>query len=220
MKKALLFGSSGFVGSYILQGLLGNPDYMQVTAVVRKDIGIAHAKLKTLTGAFQSLKTLAGDIAVDDAFIAIGTTRKKTPNRDLYYQIVHDYPVLAATTAKERGASSVFPVSAVGADAYSSVFYNRIRGEAERDVIALDFDHTHIFRPSVIMGERPGHRPLERVLILACGLINPMLAGKLRKFRGIKASDIARAMNAAAGRPAGKVHFYQWDEMNALLCAQ
>lgn len=225
MKKALVFGATGFVGSYILQDLLENPEYEQVTAVVRKDLEQKHPKLKIVVGDRETLPGLKEELEGDDVFIAIGTTTKKTPDQAEYYAIDHDYPVLAASVAREKGATSVFLVSSVGATVNSGFFYIRTKGEVERDIIALDYEHTHIFRPSMIMGKRPEHRTMEKVLIGIFSAVSPLLVGSLKRYRGMEAKDIARAMvNAAAcpagsvaGKTSGKVTVYEWPQMQALL---
>ena len=216
MKTALLFGSSGFVGSFLLQELLRDPDYGRVIAVARRDLDIKHDKLAVIIGDYDSLPACLEGVRADAAFIAIGTTKKKTPAWSDYYRCDHDYPVRAAALAKERGATSLFLVSAVGASVNSSVFYTRTKGETERDILALDFEHTHIFRPSIIMGERPEHRPLERAMIQVCRVITPLLSGGLKKYRGMEAKDIARAMLLAGKRPAEKTAVYHWEDMDAL----
>lgn len=216
MKKAILFGASGFVGSCLLDELLNNSDYSDVTVVVRKDLNVRHPKLRMLIGDYATLPGLKEQIDADDVFITLGTTKKKTPDEKLYYQIDHDYPVLAAKIAKEKGAKAVFVVTAVGANAGSGIFYVRTKGETERDIIALDLEHTFIFRPSMIMGDRKESRPLEKFLIRVFRMINPIFGSG--KYRGIEGKDIARAMNnAAAGRQTEKVKVYQWKEMNELL---
>ena len=216
MKKAILFGASGFVGSCLLEELLNNPDYSGVTMVVRKDLNISHPKLRTLIGDYAALPGLKELIDGDEVFIALGTTKKKTPDEKAYYQVDHDYPVLAAKIAKEKGAKAVFLVSSVGANVGSGVFYLRTKGETERDIIALDLEHTHIFRPSMIMGDRKESRPMEKVFMGIFGVINPILGSG--KYRGIEGKDIARAMNsAAAERQMEKVKVYHWKEMNELL---
>ncbi len=217
MKKAILFGASGFVGSYLLEELLDNSDYGQVTIVVRKPLDTRHPKLKMLTGNYHSLSGLINDIEADDVFIALGTTKKKTPNEADYYQVDHNYPVLAAKIAKEKGAKSVFLVTAIGANVRSSIFYVRTKGEAERDIIALDYEHTSIFRPSMIMGARKENRPLEKVMMTVWAIITPLLVGKLNKYKGIKGEDIAKAMNRAAKNPTEKLKIFHWTEMKELL---
>lgn len=217
-KKAILFGANGFIGSYLLHELLNSPDYSHVTVVVRKELRIDHAKLKMLIGDYQSLPGLKEDMAADEIFIALGTTKKNTPDQRKYYEIDHDYPVLAAKFSKEKGARAVFIVTSVGANVNSSVFYVKTKGKIERDIIALDFAHTHIFRPSMLMGNRKENRPLERMFIKLWSLINPILIGKgLKKYRGIGGRDVAEAMVNAAKDQSEKVKIYHWQEMNSLL---
>lgn len=217
MKKAILFGASGFIGSNLLQELLYSDDYKQVTIVARKNLNITHPKLKTLIGDFYTLPQLKENIIADDVFIALGTTKKQTPDEKEYYQIDHDYPVSAAKIAKENGAKSVFVVSSIGANTGSSVFYTKTKGEMERDIIALDFEHTLIFQPSILLGNRKENRPGERIFIKIFTLINPLFVGKLNKYKGIDAKAVAKAMNNAAKNQSEKIRIYLWKEMNSLL---
>lgn len=214
MKKAILFGASGFIGSYLLDELLGDAEYEKVTIVVRKDLQIRNPKLETIVGDYRSLSDLKGKVVADEIFITLGTTRKNTPDQREYYQIDHDFPVLAATIAKEKGAKSVFVVTAVGANANSGIFYVRTKGEIERDIIALDFDHTHIFRPSMLLGNRREHRSSEKVFIKIWSAINRIFIGKLSRYRGIDGKDVARAMIKAAKNQSVKIKIYQWKEMS------
>ena len=217
MKKAILIGSSGFVGSYLLNELLNNPDYEQVTVVVRKDLNINHPKLKTLIGDYKSISTLKEYLVADEIFITLGTTKKNTPDPIEYYHVDHDYPVLAAKIARENGAKSVFLLTAIGANASSGIFYVKTKGEAERDVLALNFEHTHIFRPSMLMGDRKENRPMEKVFIRIWSVLNPVFVGRLNRNKGIKGQDVARAMNNAAKIQTEKVKIYHWKEMMDLL---
>ncbi len=217
MKKAILFGASGFVGSYLLHDLLQSDSYEEVTVVVRKPLEVQHLKLKTVIAHYETLAQHQNELVADDVFIALGTTKKKTPDEKIYYQIDHDYPVLAAQLTKANGAKSVLMVSAVGANVNSSIFYVKTKGETERDVIAVDFEHTHIFQPSMIMGNRAESRPLEKVFIGIFSIVNLLLIGKLNKYKGISAKDIAKSMFTAAQQPAEKVKVYQWKEMQLLL---
>lgn len=217
MKKAIIYGASGLVGSYILEYLLNNPNYEQIITVVRKDLNIKHPKLKTLISDFHSLDNVVKGIQTDEIYIALGTTQKKTPDQKTYYQIDHDYPVLASKLAKENGAKAVFLVSAVGANPNSSVFYTKTKGEAEEDILNLNFDHTYIFRPSMILGNRKENRPLEKVLKTLFKIINPLFVASLSKYKGIEASDIAKAMVNSADGANERVKILHWKEMIALL---
>lgn len=217
MKAALLFGATGFIGSYLLEDLLDSPDYDRVMAVTRKPLQTKHPKLTNLIGGYDSLPALKDQCRANDVFIAIGTTKANTPDEKRYYQIDHDYPVLAARFAKENGGQSVFIVTSVGANPNSKSFYIRTKGEIERDIRALGYESTNIFRPSMLLGTRQEHRPLEKSLIRVWSLVNLALAGPLSRYRGIDGKDVARAMLNAARTPGQKVTIYHWEDMNALL---
>jgi uncharacterized protein YbjT (DUF2867 family) len=216
MTTALIFGSTGFIGSHLLRELLDSPDYARVIAVTRKPLPLSHPRLSVLIGDLATLPALAPQLVADEIFIALGTTRKHTPDEAEYYRIDHDYPVLAAKIAKANGAQAAFVVTAVGANASSGLFYVRTKGEVERDIIALDFAHTHIFRPSMIMGQRGEDRPGERLIIAAWRLLNPLLLGPADRYRGITGGEIAQAMMHAARGEAPKLRIYHWKDMAAL----
>ncbi len=216
MKKALVFGATGFIGKFLVQELLNHPAYNEVIVVVRKEPNIQNPKLKVITADLQSLAGVKQDLVADEVFIALGTTRKKTPDPKEYYAIDHDYPVLAAKFSKENGAGTVLLVSAVGADARSAVPYVRTKGETERYVIALQFKHTHIFRPSLLLGERGEHRPLEKIALAAWPAIEKVLVGKWNSYRGIHGQDVARAMVAAAQVVKDPLRIYHWSQMQML----
>jgi uncharacterized protein YbjT (DUF2867 family) len=150
---------------------------------VRKPLAISDAKLNVLIGDYHTLPGLRRDIRGDGLFITLGTTRKNSPNQAEYCQVDHDYPVLAARLAKDNGVKSVFVVTAVGANLKSEFLNTRTKGEVERDLIQLDFEHTHIFRPSMLMGNRRDDRPLEKTLIGIWRWLNPLLVGKAARYR-------------------------------------
>jgi uncharacterized protein YbjT (DUF2867 family) len=216
-KTALVFGATGLIGAQLLRGLLDSPDYARVIAVARRPLALNDPKLTVLIGDRDTLPALAAQLTADEVFIALGTTRKQTPDEAAYYKIDHDYPVEAARIARQNGARTVLLVTAVGADAAARQFYLRTKGEAERDVIALGFPHTAIFRPSMLMGERAETRPTERLFIALAGIVNPLLRGAADRYRGIDAGDVARAMIAAARTDAAGLRIYHWREMMALL---
>ena len=93
MKKAILFGASGFVGGYLLRDLLQSDIYSEVTIVVRKPLNLQHPKLNIVIADYHSLAQNAAYLVGDDVFISLGTTKKKTPNQKEYYQIYIIYIV-------------------------------------------------------------------------------------------------------------------------------
>ena len=213
MKSAILFGASGLVGSNLLAQLLDHPAYDKITIVVRKPLPIQHPKLRMIIGDYAALSGLKDQIRADEVFISLGTTKKKTPDQNEYYRIDHDYPVLAASLAKENGARSVLLVSAIDADANSKIFYVQTKGKVEADIIALGFEHTYIFRPSMLVGDRKESRPMERFLIGLFSLINPLLSGSWKRYHSIQVKDLAAAMIDAASDQTVTVKRYHWQDM-------
>jgi len=217
MKTATIFGATGLVGSFLLRELLDKPDYGQVVAFTRRDLGIDHPKLRTQRGDFNALAASDEPLQTDEVFLALGSTRQMTPDKQEYHRIDHDYPVLAARRAREGGAKSIFLVSAIGANPSSRAFYLRTKGETERDIIALGYGQPHIFRPSMIVGHRKEYSPFEKPLAMIWPVLKPLLKGALDKFRAMTAEDIAKAMVYSADLQEDSVGIYQWREMNALL---
>jgi uncharacterized protein YbjT (DUF2867 family) len=214
MKSAILFGASGLVGSSLLTQLLDNPAYDTIIVVVRKPLPVQHPKLKMLIGDYSSLSDLKPQLKADEIFIALGTTKKKTPDQKEYYQIDHDYPVLAASIAKENGAHSVLLVSAIDANANSKIFYVSTKGKVEADITALGFEHTYIFRPSMLVGDRKESRPTEKFLIGLFSILNPLFAGSWKRYHSIHVKDLAASMINAANDLSVKEKRYHWQDMS------
>src|SRR5690606_5631154 len=109
-------------------------------------------------------------------------------------------PVVAAKLAKQNGISTFAVISALGADESSKMFYNRIKGEMELDVIAQNIESTYIFQPSLIAGDREEKRTFENLAKSLMKVVNPIMIGSLKKYRSIHPETIAKGMIEAANR--------------------
>jgi uncharacterized protein YbjT (DUF2867 family) len=90
-------------------------------------------------------------------------------------------------------------VSSVGADPTSANFYLRLKGETERDVVAVGFARVDIIRPGLLLGDRREFRPAERFAALLAPVVNPLLVGPLARYRAIRAEAVAGAIARLAG---------------------
>ncbi|HYD90642.1 MAG TPA: NAD(P)H-binding protein [Anaerovoracaceae bacterium] len=208
MKTAILFGASGNIGAHLLNLLLTSDKYNQVKIVVRKNLPIRHPKLTTLIGDYMTLSSMEENLKADDIFITVGATDKT---------VERVYPVLIAKLCKQQGAKRIFIVTSVGANAKSSMAFTRIKGEIEADIINLHFNETNIFRPGMIMGRRERYRPMEKAMMRLWKIIDPLLVGKLNKYKGMEAKEIALAMYQSSLRATGSINVYHWREMKHLL---
>jgi uncharacterized protein YbjT (DUF2867 family) len=196
-------GATGLVGSALLARLLGRPEVQQVTAIVRRPTGRTHAKLRELVVDFDQLETALIGRSATHVFCCLGTTIGAAGSQEVFRRVDHDYPLALGRAALKGGARKVLVVTAMGANASSRIFYNRVKGELEQDLRTLGLPELHLLRPSLLLGERTERRSGERVAMILAAPMKALLLGPLRKYRPIAASDVAEAMlNIALQSPA------------------
>ena len=154
VRVALVAGATGLVGQAVLAALLTDKHYTAVHAVVRLPLALIHPKLTSHAVDFSSLTSLPGIEHVDDVFIALGTTLKVAGSKAAFRAIDLDAVLAVARAARQAGARRLGVVSAMGADPDSAVFYNRVKGEMEVALRALQFPVLVIARPSLLTGNR------------------------------------------------------------------
>ena len=210
---ALLAGASGLVGGHCLRLLLAEPTYGRVIALGRRALPLQHPKLEQKLVDFAHIADLVP--RADDVYCCLGTTIKKAGSQAAFRRVDHDYVVALAQAAKQAGARRFLLVSALGANPRSRIFYSRVKGEVERDVSAVPFTAVHIFRPSLLLGERGASRPFERLAFPLFKALTPLLVGPMRPYRAIAAETVARAMIRAALSDATGVSVHTYDGMSA-----
>jgi uncharacterized protein YbjT (DUF2867 family) len=198
-RHALLLGSTGLIGGYVLERLLKSDDYASVTLIGRRHPEVEHDKLSALTCDLASLGEHANAFRVDDVFCCLGTTLRAAGSRAAFYQVDHDYCVAAAALAQQERAVRFLMVSAVNARASSKVsYYARVKGEAERDVIACGLSAVTFMQPSLLEGERDELRFGEEIGQTAMALIKPFVSWSKADWLSIQADVVADAMVGAA----------------------
>ena len=191
---AILAGSTGVVGSQLLQRLLHDEDYSSVVAITRRPLGRQNTKLTEVICDYASIDSHRDDLRGDVLFCCLGTTQKVAGSREKFYEVDHDYPVRIGEIALANGAQTYVYVSSLGASTRSPSYYMRVKGETERDLSSLGYRSMHIVRPSLIVGDRPESRPAELFGQRVLTTISPVMVGRLEKYRPISADQIAKAM--------------------------
>ena len=198
-------GATGLVGREVLAALLTDKRYAAVLAIGRRQLVEQHPKLVSIKVDFTRLKALP---RVDDAYIALGTTIKVAGSREAFRAVDFDAVLAVAKTAREAGATRLGVVSAMGADARSGIFYNRVKGEMEQALAETGFQTVVIARPSMLDGNRAALaqpvRTAERLGVAVMAVLKPAIPPN---YRAIRASDVARALIAAVqqGQPGQRV---------------
>ena len=203
-RVAMVAGATGLVGREILAALLADKTYSQVICVGRRTLPLQHPKLVQHTVDFKAATPFAALSHVDDVFIALGTTIKVAGSQAAFRAVDFDAVVAVAQAARAQGATKLGVVSAMGADAKSAIFYNRVKGEMEEALTHLGFPCLVIARPSMLAGDREATgqptRLGERIGLLATRWLSPIIPAN---YRSIQAHDVAQALVQAvhAGPP-------------------
>jgi uncharacterized protein YbjT (DUF2867 family) len=216
---ALIAGATGLVGRACLERLLDHASYGLVVAVVRRAPEVVHQKLRVVVADFDHLDETALP-EVDHAFCALGTTIARAGSQEAFRRVDRDAVVAFARLARAHGATQLALVSSVGADASSSNFYLRVKGEAERELAASGFDGLHVLRPGLLLGDRRESRPAEAVARALLPWLNPLLAGGLRRYRSVDAGTVAEAMIGAALEGTRGVRILEHDDIERLAAIQ
>ncbi|MBU4611742.1 NAD(P)H-binding protein [Achromobacter sp. GG226] len=191
-RRILLAGATGLVGGHILETLLAAPSVGVVHALSRRPLRVDHSRLAVHRVDFTELPVLP---AVDEVYLALGTTIKVAGSQPAFRAVDLDANLAVAQAAVKAGARRVGLVSAAGANARSSVFYNRVKGELEDALKALSLDALVIAQPSLLLGAREGlAQPLrlgERIAQPIARLFAPVIPGA---YRPVQARAVARAL--------------------------
>jgi uncharacterized protein YbjT (DUF2867 family) len=196
-RTALLAGATGLVGRTLLAALLASPIYRGVHALVRRTSGNieAHPRLKIHEVDFAHLPALP---AVNDVFIALGTTIKTAGSQEAFRKVDFDYVVNIARVARASGAKRLGVVSAMNADAHSRIFYNRVKGEMETAVMQIGYPSVVIAQPSLLLGDRTAlGQPARSGEVWATRLLDPLARLLPRDVRPIPAQAVAAALLTA-----------------------
>lgn len=220
-KTALVLGASGLVGSHCLQLLLDNAAYDKIIVWLRKPLPVQHEKLQQEIINFDQLPPYADKLKnVQEIFCCLGTTIKKAGSPEAFYKVDFTYPHEIAKLAAQNGVQQFLIVTALGADSRSSIFYNRVKGEIETALGKLPLPGLQIFRPSLLLGERQEFRLGERIGAIVFTALSFAFLGRLRRYRAIAASVVAKAMIRVAQQNLTGVNIFESEKIQALTEAR
>jgi uncharacterized protein YbjT (DUF2867 family) len=200
-RAVLLAGASGLVGGELLRALLADDRVSVVVALVRRPLALRDARLREIAVDFARLPSLP---PIDEVYLALGTTLRTAGSRAAFAAVDRDATLAVAHAARAAGARRAGLVSAIGADAKSTIFYNRIKGETEDALRATGFDGLVIARPSLLLGDRAAlgqpARPVESLFARLDAVLRQVAP---RAWRPIAAADVAHALARAVPAARG-----------------
>jgi uncharacterized protein YbjT (DUF2867 family) len=214
-RSVLLCGATGLVGRECLRLLVREPTFARIVVLTRRPLGnfVAHEaggeRVEEHVVNFDRLADHAGLLRVDQVICTLGTTIKQAGSQQRFREVDFGYPYTIAQLALERGAQHYLLVTAIGADARSRIFYNRVKGELEDALCALPYPSITILRPSLLLGERQESRPGESIA-KRFGFLAP------RKYRPVSGRAVAAALLACARANAPGVRIVESREIPLL----
>ena len=208
---ALLAGATGLVGSHCLKQLLEDEYFETVKILTRKPLNIVHHKLIEIAVNFDQLEDFRLQMDATHTFCALGTTIKKAGSQEAFRKVDHEYPLKLAKVVHSMGCPSYTIVTAMGANATSLIFYNRVKGEVERDLSKIGFKSLNILQPSLLMGERSEARFGEGLAQKFFNLTQPLFIGPLKRVAAIEGAQVAKAMIHYAKKGKSGVNRYPSD---------
>jgi len=207
-KTALLAGATGLIGSTLLPLLLASDRYAKVIVVGRRPVSLSHPKLTQVVTDLGQLEAERLRLIADDVYCCLGTTIRQAGSREAFYRVDFLYVVQLAALTAANFAAQFLVVSSLGADVESRFYYSRVKGEMEEAVRQTPFRAIHIFRPSLLLGDRPTPRLGERLSAAVLALARPLLRGAWAKYRPIAATTVAQAMLRAAEDDGGGIRIH------------
>lgn len=216
-RTAIILGASGLVGAEVLKQLLADKDaseggtqsssnspvnsakgldqsFEKIKIFVRKPIAIKHPKLEQIIVDFDTIGNYSDSIKGDVIFCCMGTTIATAGSKDAFIKVDHTYALEFAKIAKQNGEVTFLLISSIGAEKSASNFYLKVKGDIEFALEELKFDSLIIVRPSMLLGDRKESRFAESAGKVFMKLFSFAFIGKLKKYKAIEASAVAKAM--------------------------
>ncbi len=207
-KTALIVGATGLIGRELIQYLLSDPFYDKVKVVTRQTTDIEDDKLEETVIKFNTLKKHTDKLSADHYFILLGSTMKQAKTKENFYEVDFTYPYQLAEIAKKDPAFEKFMiVTAYKASPDSMIFYNRVKGQIEEALKAINLKSLHIFQPSLLIGFRSDFRLFEEASKIILPIIELISFGQI-KFKAIEATTVAKAMLKVGKEGITGLHIY------------
>ncbi|NDP28092.1 MAG: NAD(P)H-binding protein [Flavobacterium sp.] len=216
MKTALIIGSTGLIGSQLLNLLLESTEYEKVITFVKRDSGIQHPKLRQHIIDFDQQENYQNLVVGDDFFCTIGTTIKNAGSQEAFRKVDFEYPKEFAKIALQNKVKQFIIISSLDALSTSSNFYLKTKGEIEDFLRKCSFESIVILRPSLLLGNRKEFRLGEKIGAFFMKLFSFIFVGKIKKYKPIQGEDVAKAMISIAQKNYKGFHIIESDAIQEI----
>jgi uncharacterized protein YbjT (DUF2867 family) len=216
VKTALIIGSTGLIGSQLLNLILDSNDYLKVITFVTRDSGIKHKKLTQHIIDFDKPEMFQELVVGDDFFCTIGTTISKAGSKNAFRKVDFEYPKQFAAFALKNKVKQFLIISSLGADAKSSNFYLKTKGEIQDFLKDCNFESVSVLQPSLLLGNRTEFRLGEKVGAFFMKTFSFVFQGNLKKYKPIESKTVAKALLKIAQTNNKSFKIYESDAIQEI----
>lgn len=206
--KAIVIGATGLVGQALVGQLQQADDFSEITVVVRKKSDKLNAYSKVSQLVLDDFLLLNDeDVAGHShAFSCLGSTIKQAGSKHAFYAIDYEINAHFADLIQDKNIH-LLVISALGANAKSPIFYNKVKGELENYLKQLTIYKLSIFQPSLLIGKRSDVRVFEDMAQTLFKLVEKTWT-KPFKVKPVSAEQLAHTMLQAAQTQSAAFKLY------------
>jgi hypothetical protein len=218
----MLVGASGFSGSHVMQQLANN-DAVELTTLSRKIPKNLPTNVSNIIFDFETLDAGTEIPYSDHLIICLGSHLKvwellyvRHKDRPAFVRVDKEYIINLALAAKRAGTKNISIMSAPGADSKSSNIYFKTKGEVEEEIIKMNFESTHIFRPGHMCNRidweknKDGFRFDVFLGEYACIFFTPFMVGKLSDFKVVDVKVLAQSITTNLFKKSTGIQYFTY----------
>ena len=216
--QVVMMGSTGAVGGHAAASLAAMEEVAGLTLLGRRPTeGVSGAHVRQHTVDALDLDSYSAHLAGHDvAVCTLGVGQPSKISKEHFVRIDKQAVLDFATAAKQAGVRHFELLASVDASADSRSFYLRTKGELEEGLRALGFERLSLFHPSMILTPTNRYGVVQAITLVVWPWLHPLLAGSLRKYRGIAVEQLGRAMARNVAVEGAGEETLHWDEIVAL----
>lgn len=217
-RAVVMMGATGAVGGQALKALLAMDKVAQVTLLGRRAVeGVDDARVvQHKVDVFETDTYSAHLKGHQVAICALGVGEPSKMSKEDFVRVDKTAVLLFARACKEAGVKHFELLASVGADAGSASFYLRTKGELEEELKALEFDRLSLFHPSMILTPTNRYGVTQAITLKVWPHLSPVLAGPLKRFRGIEVEVLGASMAKNITTAGRGVEVLEWEQFQRL----
>jgi hypothetical protein len=213
VRKALIAGATGAIGSVLLELLNDSDQYSEIHCIGRREPTTSGEKIKAHIVSYDELDQLNLQQPIDDVFCAIGTTIKTAGSVESFKKVDRDYVHHSGQAGPTPEREDLLRGQRHRSQRRIVQLLQPDQGRGRGAAASLGLSSLRIFRPSMLHGGRDEFRLKEAVGLVVLTIMTPLLQGPWKKYRAIRVEQVAKAMYESARQDYPAVQIFESDEI-------